>query len=442
MTSSSDDRSVTRNVGARSVPVIRANPPGAFLSLMLALAAFTTTPPEGPADFLRMHFGSYLITYFDLAVMAAGLWLLFSLRIRIHLNEKKIILALLFIIATRIVSLIVARSMAMGQLLSVFRYVETLVVVILLANLLGAPRNRKFFLAGVMLGALTETIGGLAILVMHRGESRGFWLGIDNYKWQIYLLFVCTLFLFKRKNIFWTAFTASTLFVGVLATQTRAALVLFCIMILMALLSRRQQLLKPILVTSLLLCLTVISVLRVFPDAEQALGQRIEELWTGGGVIGWRIVMFEMAIAAYVQHPIIGIGSGGFARQQNALYLEINDAFSQEYETLYDYTSTHNTVLGIAAETGTVGLIAYLFWVVTIVRTCVNSLRMESINRDNFALAACLFMLALMSQDFWGQASFLASSSCLLGFVLGWRRNHRSEISLTRQVSPVASVTP
>jgi O-antigen ligase len=130
-----------------------------------------------------------------------------------------------------------------------------------------------------------------------------------------------------------------------------------------------------------------------------------------------------MAAAAYLAHPITGIGSGGFARQQNTLYLQISDAFTPEYESAYGTLSTHNTVLGVAAETGTLGLIAYVFWIVAVGQVIVSVVKTKAFCDEAWIVVACTCLAAMMFEDWWGQASFIPPSTCLLGLVLGWLRS-------------------
>ena len=396
---------------------------GAFLSLLIGVSAFSSTPEVGSADFLRMQVGSYVITYFDIVVLFSAFF--FSLRLSEH--DKKVVRALFFVMVTRIVSLIAASSLALEQLASLLRYAETLTLIIVLANLLQGRRNRVYFIVGVILGTAIETAGGIWLLLMSAGETRGVWLGTDNYKWQVYLLFVCMLFLASRKRVLVCAFSAVALSIGIFSTETRAALVLLLLMVVVSLVSYRQQLLKPMLVSIVLVCIAVAPVTQVLPQATTVMKERIDQLWSGGGVIGYRVVLIEMAAAAFLNHPLTGIGSGGFARQQNELYLNINDAFAPEYETAYGSLSTHNTVLGVAAETGIFGLAAYFIWLYAIWQICFDTLKLRAASHDIFLVAACVLMVAFMVQDFWSQASFLASSSCIIGFIMGWRREHESK---------------
>ena len=417
-------------------PSARLHRPGALLSLILGLAAFSSTPQEGTADFLRIQLGSYVITYFDLLVAFATVVLLVTSRLRFQLDEKRVAKALFFVICTRVISLVIASQAALEQVASILRYVETLLVIAVLANLLSCERNRRYFIAGACLGAAVETAGGLWILLASSGDARGVWLGTDNYKWQVYFLFVCILFFAAKKHLITCALFGVTLLVGIISTETRAALVLLLIMAVVWVGTHRSSVGRPLLISTVLVALTLGPVLQVFPGLAKTMEERLEQLWSGGGVIGYRVVLFEMAVSAFLNHPITGIGSGGFSRQQNALYLNVNDAFSTEYVTAYGNLSTHNTFLGVAAETGLVGLCAYLVWVYTVLRVSIDTLKTKDTTKDAFLIGACVLMIAFVCEDFWSQASFLASSSCILGFILGWRRDNGLRLPLTKVARP------
>ena len=274
---------------------------------------------------------------------------------------------------------------------------------------------------------------------------RGVWLGVDSYKLQIFLLVACCLSFSQKKGRFSKIVAGLFLLLGMLATETRSAVVLFLLSLFPLFLTRHRAMFKPVLALLALGAVAIVPVLRLLPEGEQNLMKRVDEISTGGGTIGLRLILWEMAVAAYASHPITGIGSGGFARQQNTLYLQINDAYAPAYETNYGSQSAHNTVLGVAAETGTLGLVAYLLWMAAVVRICLRGIRLERFYQDPYLLAACVCLLAMVIGDWWGQYSFMPPSTCLLGFVLGWCRAHQEPkrpaprgdtISKARQIQP------
>jgi O-antigen ligase len=429
-------RSAPLPVGtASNVPPIGRS---GLISFGLGLALFTTSPPyTAILDYLQVPFlGSYMIMYFDLAVAIGCLTLAWKGGFRFDAPERPLYQALALVIVTRVLSLVAASNMAMVQAVSILRYVETFAIVILLANLLGHRQNRRLFLRGIIVGVVIETIGDLFTFFSSGGEVRGFWLGVDNYKLQVFLLVVCVLSFSQKKGRSARIVAGLCLLLGILATETRSAVVLFLLSLFPLFITRHKEMLKPALALLVLAAVAVVPVIRLLPEAEQNVTERVDELWTGGGTIGLRLILWEMAVSAYVRYPITGIGSGGFARQQNMLYLQINDAYAPGYEVKYDQLSTQNTVLGVAAETGTLGLIAYFIWIAAVIRICLRGIRLEGFYRDPYVLAACVCLLAMMAGDWWGQYSFMPPSTCLLGFVLGWCRAHREPERLALLANP------
>src|SRR5215831_182610 len=169
------------------------------LSFFLGLTIAAASPPEETANFLRLPFlGSYLLTYFDLTVAIATLSFLWTADFGLNKAEKSVCKALGLIILTRIASLLFASNVVPQQAISVFRYVETLVILVVLANFLALEMNRRSFLVGIILGAVLESAGGLFTFIVSSGENRGIWLGSDNFKIQVFLLLVCCIVLMHK----------------------------------------------------------------------------------------------------------------------------------------------------------------------------------------------------------------------------------------------------
>jgi O-antigen ligase len=427
MTNVSNSLSPVPLGAASHVMGIRLN---GLLSFGLALALFATSPPPDPdsivANYVQVPFlGSYVIMYFDLVVGLGCLALAWGGKFRLDRHERSLYWALTVVILTRVLSLIVAGNVEIEQTISILRYVETFAIALLLANLLSFRGNRRCFIMGIIVGVVIETSGDLLTFVTSGGEARGVWLGVDNYKLQVFLLIACCLSFSQAKGRFTKMLAGFFILLGILSTETRSAVILFVLSLLTLFITRHRAMLKPVIALSILGAVTIVPVFRLLPDAEQNVTGRVDEIGAGGGTIGLRIILSEMAIAAFVSHPIAGVGSGGFARQQNSLYLQINDAYAPGYEQKYDQISTQNTVLGVAAETGTIGLLAYFLWVAVVVRIVLRGIRLEAFHHDPYMLAACVCMLAMLTGDWWGQYSFMSPLTCLLGFVLGWSRAHR-----------------
>src|SRR5437868_1296550 len=220
---------------------------GGLLSFGLALAIFTASPPPTAiATFLQVPFlGSYMVMYFDLAVACGCVALAWNGRFGFDRAEKPLYRALALVILTRILSLVAASNMAMEQAISIFRYVETFAIVLLLANLLGHRQNRRFFLGGIIVGVVIETTGDLLTFFSSGGEVRGVWLGVDNYKLQIFLLVACCLSFSQKKGRFSKIAAGLVLLLGMLSTETRTAVGLFFLSLIPLFLTRHKAMLKP-----------------------------------------------------------------------------------------------------------------------------------------------------------------------------------------------------
>jgi O-antigen ligase len=123
-------------------------------------------------------------------------------------------------------------------------------------------------------------------------------------------------------------------------------------------------------------------------------------------------------LGAFFSKPITGIGSGGFERQLEQLPQVFN--VKSDHSDQYTRLSSHSTFLGVLAETGIVGMFAYLFWayaVISIILSAVNNV----VNHP-FALGCVIMLAVFIVSDLWSQNSFLPNMSFMLGYVLGFMR--------------------
>ncbi|MDQ7095571.1 O-antigen ligase family protein [Desulfosporosinus sp. PR] len=142
-------------------------------------------------------------------------------------------------------------------------------------------------------------------------------------------------------------------------TLSRSGVVtLAAVLILMCLLIRRKRMLQPIGV------LAVIGI--VILALRPTVWQRLLTIRNGLGALDeQRAYLFRASWAMFRDHPLLGVGLGGFQKSFTTNYLS--------YKTAIPYvqgvTLSHTTILTIAAELGIVGLLA-LAWVwVSVLRT-------------------------------------------------------------------------
>jgi O-antigen ligase len=85
-------------------------------------------------------------------------------------------------------------------------------------------------------------------------------------------------------------------------------------------------------------------------------------------VVEQRAALMLAGIMMFLAHPVLGVGPGGFATQLESVGAQI--------PSLWDYLPTpHNAYVQMAAETGLVGLIAYVVFLVVCFRVLVRSAR-------------------------------------------------------------------
>ncbi|MET0400371.1 MAG: O-antigen ligase family protein [Longimicrobiaceae bacterium] len=88
----------------------------------------------------------------------------------------------------------------------------------------------------------------------------------------------------------------------------------------------------------------------------------------GDWVVEQRAALFLTAVQMFVDHPVLGVGPGGFADQVVS--------YAARVTTLWDYQATpHNAYVQMAAETGTVGLLAFLAFLWACLRVLLRAAR-------------------------------------------------------------------
>lgn len=122
------------------------------------------------------------------------------------------------------------------------------------------------------------------------------------------------------------------------------------------------------------------------------------------GAIRGRITEMLAAARVYGDHPIIGVGPGMFKYYSRQYSLDIG------LRNLMGNRRAHSLYLGIAAETGTIGIIAFLAMLGV---TIYDLLRVRSISRgrrpdlENFANSFVLVLLAYLTTGIFLHLSYM-----------------------------------
>jgi len=150
----------------------------------------------------------------------------------------------------------------------------------------------------------------------------------------------------------------------------------------------------------------------VEPGLLAAVMTRFEGLfnWQPSGSVLYRVVLAERALAAFADHPIFGVGPGGF-KYLYELYvtLHLSPAFVETRNF-----SAHNLLLHYLAETGLIGGMCLIALFANQLRlTWFSWLRLPQQSQATAAALyawACMFALSTVVEAawMWGQLSFLA----------------------------------
>lgn len=383
--------------------------------------------------------GSYKISLFNLVEILCFSILIVTYKRRSYSKiEKNILLALILIMLSRIISLLFAVKYEPIQFLSTIRFIEVILGIILLSGLLSSKENRQAFLSGLSIGLLAECIMGVYMVVDTGGFLRGIFLGIPSY--QLMVLFVLYLLLLsKQENKIILILAITVLFTGIVATQTRAALIQLIIgLAITAIIAYKQKFLKNYFTVFISAFLLHSAILYSLQSVIEAANHRYEEAIkegkhniedddsaAGGGTIQYRLYLWDKSVGAFFSHPITGIGSGSFARQIDSLpqYFGVKLDRIDKSKPL----STHNTFLGVLAETGLVGIAVYFFWLFCIIRLVIYYINKS--DKSAISTAVAIMLCIFIFSDFWSQQSFLPNMTYLTAFLLGYIQNRSVKVN-------------
>ena len=100
-----------------------------------------------------------------------------------------------------------------------------------------------------------------------------------------------------------------------------------------------------------------------------------------GASVAARMDGWTVAARLYLKHPVLGIGTGSFR------------IFHETYGPPKVLSYPHNLFLGVAAETGTIGLVLVIGFLVSLFRCWRKSRCSWASRNDRLLLAACLFVV-------------------------------------------------
>lgn len=433
---------LSTNVPPYSKVEDRGPNPLCALSFLLGVSLIFVNPVRGLwLEWLYVPVAAgYTVSPFEILSPLVCVLVLLAKGFEIRRSELWLIFAVGLILSTRVLSTYLAEESTPDQFLSLLRYGGVAFLMFGSAGLFSQRSCRTAFVTGAMIAGLTEALGSIAITMLSRGEERGILVSEGSYVVETYVAVFCLIVAVRRANLFLPAGGALiVLTTGIFMSLTRTGMILLLLSMVvgicyLAYAQRGSQ--KPFLAIALALsCLMVLVCLVgyvVLPRMGEVVEQRVLAALQGEGSVLERFFLWDRALAAFIEHPITGIGSGGFARQLTALPNVFGIQSPIQYSDIDELPGVHNTVLGVASETGVIGLSAYLVWFVTILGLSFRTLRMGQFTGDVAPVAAAILLLTLIASDFWAIGSFLPSFSIYAGLTLGWSREMTKHINQTR----------
>ena len=409
------------------------------ISFFLGLILLTAVPYSAGfcKDWYIQIGASYRLNFFyGIQFILYGI-LLMHFRYSIKTSfERWVYLGLLATLLARILSLVFAVEMEKIQLLSLVRYMEVFLCIYCLTNLWEDARNRLAFLSGLFVAVVIECLMGYAMFIVSGGFLRGIFTGVPAY--QMLVLF-SILMLLEAKHDNWLKLTliSCLLLLGIVGTQTRSALLQLIIGVgAVGLLSLIQGYFQKFILVATIPLLFVSGLAYLQNSQFQAAKSRLAEAYieshlktidadegVSSGTLQWRYFLWDKSLGAFKSHPITGIGSGGFPRQLPHLPQVFGVRLDRVDKNMP--LSTHNTFLGVLSETGLIGVLAYLIWIIGVARVawvCFFS------TKDNSLIIGFSILIGIfIFSDFWSQQSFIPNMSFSVAFLLGYLRQSQSE---------------
>lgn len=397
-----------------------------ILQVVLAFLFLLAIPYEhGPFSFLAIDIENMPgFSVFDILILSLSVLILLkqNLHPKLFPLGRQIYIALFLVIASRFVSLLFAPlSATFGQWASVMRYFESGAVIFVFYNIFRNINNLAVFIWSLFVFVLIDAI---FILNISLSGSRGLYFSISTWAWLFFFICFLATRLVNGKNKLISMFGLPILFAGVLASQTRSTTLtgLVMLVLVMSRLGQRKRVFKVVFSVVAVLIVSGATI-RFIPQVYDQFAQRIESGFNmESSTTNIRFFLWTRALNAFMQYPLTGLGSGGYARADfEGIDERFQFALSNEYEDIRDsHLGTHNTIMDVLANTGIIGFLAYVFWIIAVARLAITELR----KKDNGSLLSSIrlvlsaYVLINLATDLLSSVSFTTNSSCAVGMLL------------------------
>lgn len=408
--------------------------------LLLALGVFLASPQGDLLDYIGIGIGQTGFSLLDLYLMILGPFIYISGGLNVSKLERRVLLSLFFVLVTRFVSLINITTDFLGHFLSVFRYLQTATIIYVFSSV-AQNQARLTRLISLMM-FLTTIDAAYGTWQLFFSGQRGIGLSMANWAFEGFFLSFLVLTSYSKKLKLSQVVAGLLYCSGLLATLTRSVIIVTAISIVLSTL-RNLGIVRSARIVKIGMIIIISASMFTLFSAEklEPLTQRFEVLLGKADtrMSDVRFTIWAQAIAVFWENPLFGAGSGGFSRRQQIIYdlpYWIPIEYIGDQETV-ETQGTHSIVLNVMAETGIVGLVAYLIWFWAVVTVCIAGFRIrkETSNEWELIYSLSTFILVNVCLDAIYPASFSLPISVMLGILLGLLTRTASAAGPTRTLN-------
>jgi O-antigen ligase len=275
-----------------------------------------------------------------------------------------------------------------------------------------STKIRVFGFAGVMISDYVGIAIIMNFILLLFSKKNGYRLLLI----LTFILFIVTLFVIQTRNAWISTF-----------------LCLFLLIIYLLFNAKKMEMRRSIPVIALLTSILFIGSVFLFvssikPEVTERLEQnkKLEETVDQSGQVQssliMRLMIWHTAYIAFSENPVLGIGAYSFP-VSSYQYYKVPKLFFKKY---IEGLSPHITYLAVATETGVIGLICFLIFLITSLKFSYDTLKYSKSFEDK-AISLLLFWplvyiaLSMFMTDTWLWGQGIVLWGILLGFNM-WNR--------------------
>ena len=243
-----------------------------------------------------------------------------------------------------------------------------------------------------------------------------------------FLLVILLLVYYRKTHMLPLSLLAAFFFISLIFTQTRSTLLALILTLLVGAIFlfansdrfsiNRKGFIKTIVLLTVLISLGLVFLISHIPGAVNRFSELssgtsidvVDENSFGQSSLVTRLLIWYTAFNAIKQHPIIGIGAYSFA-SESGYYNKLPVAM---YKLFVKNLSPHITYLAILTETGIVGLIGFLFFLISVINTSLKAFKKSRTNTQMYFSSGLLllqiyitFSMCITDAWLWGQCGAL-----------------------------------